>query len=261
MLKTLPKLGSKGAMHINLPPKKEKLGFTLAEVLITLGIIGVVAAITIPGLINNYKAKQLRTQFLKSYSVISQALKLMQSDDISSDPRDYTADNYHKALARYLNAPTLCNGYIDQNNGVKNSAPAGCYVYKINTKDEDYTGKEYTYLRGNGKVPDGLFNNGQIMLPDGTLIFFDDGPIREGWKGVMIMVDINGSTKGPNKLGYDFFAFEILDGALHTIGDPETSYKYTEKCNLDNKILQGWQCATQAKSDAEYFKKVVKKVK
>ena len=77
----------------------------------------------------------------------------------------------------------------------------------------------------------------------------------------MIMVDINGSTKGPNKLGYDFFAFEILDGTLHTIGDPETSYKYTEKCDLDNKGLQGWQCATQAKSDAEYFKKVVKKVK
>lgn len=40
-------------------------GFTLAEVLITLGIIGVVAAITIPGLITTYKAHQLHSQFLK----------------------------------------------------------------------------------------------------------------------------------------------------------------------------------------------------
>ena len=47
--------------------------FTLAEVLITLGIIGVVAALTIPTLITNYKARKLHTQFLKSYSTIQQA--------------------------------------------------------------------------------------------------------------------------------------------------------------------------------------------
>lgn len=41
--------------------------FTIAEVLITLGIIGVVAALTIPPLITNYKARKLHTQFLKSY--------------------------------------------------------------------------------------------------------------------------------------------------------------------------------------------------
>ena len=108
MLKTLPNLYSKGATHVNLHQTKVKFGFTLAEVLITLGIIGVVAAITIPNLINNYKAKQLRTQFFKSYSVISQAIKLMQSDDISADPRDYTSDNYHKTFAKYINAPTIC---------------------------------------------------------------------------------------------------------------------------------------------------------
>ena len=45
--------------------ERVKLAFTLAEVLITLGIIGVVAALTIPSLINNYKAKRLHTQFLK----------------------------------------------------------------------------------------------------------------------------------------------------------------------------------------------------
>lgn len=43
----------------------KRSAFTLAEVLITLGIIGVVAAMTIPNLISNYKAKRLRTQFLK----------------------------------------------------------------------------------------------------------------------------------------------------------------------------------------------------
>ena len=58
-------------------------GFTLAEVLITLGIIGVVAAITIPALINNYRAAKLKSQFLKSYSTIQQVFKRMQDDEIS----------------------------------------------------------------------------------------------------------------------------------------------------------------------------------
>ena len=58
-------------------------GFTLAEVLITLGIIGVVAAITIPNLITTYKAKQLHSQFLKNYSVLQQISRRLNNDDIA----------------------------------------------------------------------------------------------------------------------------------------------------------------------------------
>ena len=56
------------ATQVNLLPTKARLGFTLAEVLITLGIIGVVAAMTLPNLIANYKAHRLSSQFLESYS-------------------------------------------------------------------------------------------------------------------------------------------------------------------------------------------------
>ena len=67
--------------------EKGKLAFTLAEVLITLGIIGVVAALTIPNLINNYKAKRLHTQFLKSYSTVQQVFKQMEADDVFIRPK------------------------------------------------------------------------------------------------------------------------------------------------------------------------------
>ena len=66
---------AEGATHVAMPPIKVKFAFTLAEVLITLGIIGVVAALTITSLINNYKAKQLEVQFKKADSIITQALK------------------------------------------------------------------------------------------------------------------------------------------------------------------------------------------
>lgn len=59
-----------GATHIDMAPTKVKLAFTLAEVLITLGIIGVVAAMTIPTLMSNYRKKQLETQIKANYSLV-----------------------------------------------------------------------------------------------------------------------------------------------------------------------------------------------
>ena len=58
-----------------------KKGFTLAEVLITLGIIGVVAAMTIPSLIQSYKEKATVTAVKQSYSIFAQALKMVTIDN------------------------------------------------------------------------------------------------------------------------------------------------------------------------------------
>ena len=62
----------------------KKIGFTLAETLIVLGIIGVVAAMTIPNLINNYKAQRLHTKFQKTYSLLQQGFKQMEAEDRKS---------------------------------------------------------------------------------------------------------------------------------------------------------------------------------
>ena len=59
---------SRFTSHFSLP----KIAFTLVEVLITLGIIGVVAALTIPSLISNYQDKQFKTAYKKVYSEMSQ---------------------------------------------------------------------------------------------------------------------------------------------------------------------------------------------
>lgn len=60
---------------------KEKLAFTLAEVLITLGVIGVVAAITIPRLITSYNKKITETRLAKFYSVFNQAIRLSVAEN------------------------------------------------------------------------------------------------------------------------------------------------------------------------------------
>ena len=60
------------ATHVNLLPTKSRFGFTLAEVLITLGIIGVVAAMTIPTLMSTFAKQRTETQLKAFYSRINQ---------------------------------------------------------------------------------------------------------------------------------------------------------------------------------------------
>ena len=55
-------------------------GFTLAEVLITLGIIGIVAALTIPTLVRNYKKSEIETKLKRFYSYMNQAIQLAEID-------------------------------------------------------------------------------------------------------------------------------------------------------------------------------------
>ncbi|MDE6138739.1 MAG: type II secretion system GspH family protein, partial [Candidatus Gastranaerophilales bacterium] len=140
--------------------KKYKFGFTLAEVLITLGIIGVVAAITIPGLMLNYKAHRLRSQFLKSYSVIQQVFRQMEADEVSLDPKDYPIEQYYKVFGRYITGATDCGGQNQYQN--KNGFNKPCFNH---TKDR------FTNLHG--KYTNSLnpwVNDGSFLMQDGSLL-------------------------------------------------------------------------------------------
>lgn len=231
---------------------KAQYGFTLAEVLITLGIIGVVAAMTIPNLINNYKAHRLRSQFLKSYSTVQQVLKQMEADDVSLDISTYKENaSFYKTFMRYLQAPFDC-GYAES---IKNSP---CYHYiPYGTGNA----KPYVSLDGNSTVSGNWFDDGQIALQDGTLLLFENP--KSFANNIWITVDLNGYSNKPNKWGYDLFTFQFIDGELKTMGAQGTTYTDMSKyCNLETtNEMNGVACAQKAKEDSEYFKKLIKKVK
>lgn len=225
---------AEGVTHSGILPIKAKFGFTLAEVLITLGIIGVVAAMTIPNLINNYKAHRLRSQFLKSYSTVQQVLKQMDADDVSLDISTYKENaSFYKTFMKYLQAPFDC-GYAES---IKNSP---CYHYIPYGTDN---AKPYVSLDGS-TVSGNWFDDGQIALQDGTLL-------------------LNGYNNKPNKWGYDLFTFQFIDGELKTMGAQGTTYTDMSRyCNLETTNgMNGIACAQKAKEDSEYFKKLIKKVK
>lgn len=225
-------------------------GFTLAEVLITLGIIGVVAAITIPSLVAAHKAKRLRAQFLKSYSTIQQVFRQMEADDVSTDPSSYPARTMYKTFMKYIQAPFDCGA-----DGVKIKTKI-LLCYDAVAESTNY----YKSFDGNSKVAYWWFDDGQIALRDGTLIMFENSINSHG---LWISVDINGYNNLPNRWGYDLFTFEFLDGELRTMGDIQTTYKDKEKyCNSKGSgNLNGIACASLAKNDTDYFKRIVSQFK
>lgn len=254
----MEKLTSIIKKYVNLCPqsntysnvtKKRKLAFTLAEVLITLGIIGIVAAITIPQLINNYKAKRLRTQFLKSYSTIQQAFKEMEADDVSTDPTTYNTLEYYKTFMNYLQAPMDC--------GIGDNKYLPC-VYMKDSSSKDY--KSYKTYDGKTNASMILFDDGQIVLQDGTLLLFENYAPR---MRVFVSVDLNGYNNKPNRWGYDLFTFQLVDNQLKAMGDTGTTYTdLSTYCNVNSQDeYNGIACAKKALSDSEYFKNIVKEFK
>ena len=102
MKNTVKNLITWSPSHLITSPKS---AFTLAEVLITLAIIGVVAAMTIPTLTANYKKKVVETRLAKFYSMMNEAVRLSEIDhgnrstwDVSKDAVDF----YNTYFASYL---------------------------------------------------------------------------------------------------------------------------------------------------------------
>ena len=83
--------------------KKFYLAFTLAEVLITLGIIGVVAAMTLPALIQKHRNQVVETRLAKIYSVMNQAILRSEVDNGPKEYWDFSSENFfEKYFAPYL---------------------------------------------------------------------------------------------------------------------------------------------------------------
>ena len=228
-----------------------KAAFTLAEVLITLGIIGVVAALTIPNLITSYKAHRLRSQFLKSYSTVQQVFKQMEADDVSLDPTTYSGGTMHTLFLKYLKGTIDCG----KGNNATSKKFKPCYDLTNTTKQ-----LRYKTIDGNSGMDSKIIDDGQIVLSDGSLLLFEN-PSTTPYR-VWVSVDLNGADNPPNILGYDLFTFEFLDGELRTMGDLQTKYNNIDKyCNLKGAgWLNGIACAKLAKENPDYFKFVVKNV-
>ena len=207
----------------------KRVAFTLAEVLITLGIIGVVAALTLPSVIHKYKTEVLKTQFKKSYSSLSQAVLLA---------RENIGVTNFKSYCTYWDGESYSNS-ADCSQAILKQLKRTGNICQYD-RNKIYT---YSKTQQGAHVDVGGTAYPKHGLPDGTCA---DVTVNAYTIGVSI--DINGNKKGPNALGHDIFSFWVNDsGALVPI--KSTGYKNDdqikelyEKCGTDDYRNDG--CAS-----------------
>lgn len=215
----------------------KKWGFTLAEVLITLGVIAVVAALTLPTLIKNYKAIVLKNQFKEQHSRLAQALRRMaDEEEIVISPSEL-GGNFSKYVAKYFNVSLDC--------GNINIGTTGCIRLNEEGGIDEY--KTYT----GGTISFAYLDDGTLVLNDGTTLFFEQGAQSRGMGYYLIGIDINGYKNKPNRLGHDLFVFKVEDnGELKA---------YSGECSkTSSSSLNGYGCAQEAINNPDYFKNLPK---
>ena len=214
-----------------------KNAFTLAEVLITLGIIGVVAAMTMPSLIASHKEKETVSKLKKVYSTLSNAFLL--ADEKYGTPDNWElieydspegANNLLSKLAEFMNVAKYCGN------------AAGCN-----------TDVQYKYLNGS-KYNYDLDSNttyAKLILADGTMLAVNirepDCKQERGHTAVLknvcgtFSVDING-PKPPNQIGRDRFGFILSKyGIIPHGSEQETMYSFDNNCK-DISTHHGFGC-------------------
>lgn len=87
----------------NLSKSRRHKAFTLAEVLITLGIIGVVASLTIPTLYNNFQKQATITKLKNAYTTLYQAIRLSEIDNGDVSQWNFGADNNVNDISNWFN--------------------------------------------------------------------------------------------------------------------------------------------------------------
>lgn len=203
-------------------------GFTLSEVLITLGIIGVVAAITIPGLITNYRKHVAATTLEKSISTLNQTIKLSENENGELETWDkslHQEEFIDKYFRPYIKIMQTCN-------------PITKCGYKSQTPWKNLTGAAagiYGNPNHRGRTP--------FIAMDGILYtfgFINDGGAPDSNNDKIIIIDINNS-RGPNQFGKDiFFLYRKDEASIYPYGADKSSKEIRNDCSKNG---QGLYCA------------------
>lgn len=221
--------------HVGLNMNKKISGFTLAEVLVTLIIIGVVAALTIPQLMQSSKNAGNVTRLKKTYGSFQNAFKLLAAEGTDMDTLfagNQSSLPMHPFAAK-MNTVRSCD------------ATAGCFPNVI-----------YKYLTG---VDWYNINNdsgwGTFLLADGTSVLIFDYPdagcISDAGTGPLhnvcgeIYVDTNGGSP-PNVVGKDLFLLWITRTGIFPFGS------YNDwAVGLCGSGTNGWGCSTKVLKEGE----------
>jgi type II secretory pathway pseudopilin PulG len=209
-------------------------------VLIALVVIGVIAAITIPRLIANYRAEALYTQLMQANSIVQNGAKAMKLDNVDLD--EIMSNRDYNQLFKYFKTGTCKTP--------ANEKEAKYYNYYGNAPASGAAASDLLY-------PVCLANG--MMLWLGILRNYTNNWSDSG--ASIIAIDINGWGKKPDRYGKDVFFWVYsskVDGLIPTGKSANiiaTSGYYTKCPGTTNLSEAGIGCTSTALANKDYFKK------
>lgn len=237
---------------------KKVLGFTLCEVLITIGIIGIVAEMTIPLLVRNYNKLYYLSQLKKTYSVINEFLVNYARD--MGCPGDLKCSGLFATGANQVNRCSQITSYFKVIKDCSNSADSGCFpgasfarfdaVGTISPSQQQYlTSEQCSFITSDG-IAYYFVSNWGCTADCGT----------HGLEGSCgnVYVDLNGPTRRPNAWGADIFAFRITNAQGIKVFPLCSRYDnqgcawttYTDYCTSSNPV--GVSCTARIIEQANW---------
>lgn len=216
----------------------KKFGFTLAEIMITMGLIGVISALTIPTLAYNYKGKVLEQQFRATYSDIKEIGSRINSEkgDVGQYANSIGGSKWAEEFISYLPGGGPYDKNVNSTNGIANSMNN---IYK----NGGGGGGPYKFDTSTGKQLGVMFcDNYGIWIDAKSRIWTFNSESR------IICVDING-TAPPNTYNIDVFAFIPMNA--HQVG----TWVYNDETHDSNYSGQLVSCDAnrlQSSSNAYY---------
>ncbi len=198
-------------LHFSL---KQRAAFTLAEVLITLGVIGVVAAMTIPSLIAHYQKKVLVNKIKKTYATLNEGIRQIMVNEGCTD--------------------MVCAGFMEDvrhpifNESNRNKIINTFKLFNVETPTSNNDNSKYDYMTFTVSGMKWSSFSTILTNPDNKFAFigtFPDGTVLFGYRisytagngdttyDLLFMFDVNGPQK-PNVIGRDIQAVILLKSGL-----------------------------------------------
>lgn len=185
-------------------------GFTLAEILISLVIVGVIAVLVLPTLISKIQEIQFKEQAKEAYSKASQAVQHMKNDNGGSLSDYYSWRSFKPTFMKAFKVIKDCNW--------DDCVPEASTIYKTLS---GYQGSTSFLIEGQFITDDGIFWAINSHNSD----------------KIQITIDVNGYQKGPNAFGKDVFMFETVNDILLPMGADSTSFQSAQYCDRTDSTL------------------------
>lgn len=216
----------------------KKIAFTLAEVLIVIGIIGIVAEMLVPSLVASTEEKIIVTQVKEVYSILTQALKMSEIDNgtadmwgcpVSGGGNDTCALD---KLTPYLQIAKNCG------------ASTGCFPSNVYKRVRGTLTSPFDFDSGAGAKA--KLRNGMAIdvMQYGSCSSITGNTSNLALRNVCgeIDVDINGD-KSPNRVGKDFFVFYYTKYGVVPAGTPDDNSMYALSIDCARVVSVGLGCA------------------